>query len=91
MKSRILSGRAISQKALCVCEYTLRPIHETQSPSASIAQSYMPQLFTASSFRLCSADGQKSDFYKSHFRREYKMLHSFWSVKVWQSGIPCRH
>ena len=53
--------------------------------------SHMPQLFTVFVLRLSIAGGQKCDFCRLHFRREYRVVHSFWVVKVWQSGARCRH
>ena len=77
----------------CVREYSqsLWPTHETQGSATSIARSHMPLLFTAFSLRLFSAGGQKCDFCKPHSRRECKVVHSFWVVKVWQSGVRYRH
>ena len=51
----------------------------------------MPQLITAFPFRLSGVGSQKSDFRKSHSRREYEVVHSFGNVKVWQSGVRYRH
>ena len=58
---------------------------------AQASHAHMPQLFTVFPFKLCSAGGQKFEFCKSHFRGEYKVVHSFWNVKGWQSGVRHRH
>ena len=63
--------------AVCENSQSLWHTQETQGPSTSITRSHMPQFFTAFSFRLPSAGGQKCDFCKSHSRRECKVDHSF--------------
>ena len=47
----------------------------------------MSQLFTAFPSRLSNAGGQKCDLRKLHSWQEYKVVHSFWNVKVWQFGV----
>ena len=79
-----------SDGALCENSQSLWHTHGTQGPSTSITHSYIPQLFTAFPLRLSIVGGQKCDFSKSHSRREHKMVHSFWNVKVWQSGVRYR-
>ena len=76
-----------SEGALCENSQSLWHTHETQGPSTIIVRSHMPQLFTALSLGLYSADRQKADFRKSHFRWEYKVVHSFWNVILWQPGF----
>ena len=71
--------------------HSLWHTHETQGPSIIIMHSHIPQLFTVFRLRLSSAGPQKCDFCESHFRGEYKVVHSFWNVKVWQSGVRYRH
>ena len=72
--SGILSGPAIFQKALCVKIRSLSLWHTHETAS----HAHMPQVFTLFPFRLFSAGGQKCDFCKWHFRREYKVVHSLW-------------
>ena len=81
----------VSERTQCENLQSLWHTHETQGPSTSIARSHMPQLFTVFPSRLSTAGGQKCDFCKSHSRGEDKVVHSFWVVKVWQSGVRYRH
>ena len=84
----------LSEGALCENSQSLWQTHETQGPSTSIARSHMPQLLTAFPLRLCSADPQKSDFDKSHSRREHKVVHSLWHTHETQgpsTSIPLSH
>ena len=69
-----------------VREFAVSLVH-SQDTSTSITRFYTSQLFTAFSFRLSNTNPQKCDSLKSHSRREYKVVHSFWVVKVWQSGV----
>ena len=71
--------------------HSLWHTHETEGPKLCIARSQMPQLLTVFPFRLSSAGPQKCDFCKSRSRREYAVVHSFWNVKVWQSGVRYHH
>ena len=86
MVRQFFKRRPVSELAV-----SLAHTHEPQGPSTSITRSPMPQLFTAFSLRLSSAGGQKCDFCKSHSRGGYEVVHSFWNVKVWQSGVRHRH
>ena len=77
-----------SEGALCENSQSLWHTHETQGPSTSITLSQIPQLLTAFPLRLSNTNPQKCDFCKSYFWQEYKVVHSFCNVKMWQSSTP---
>ena len=77
----------LRRRSVCENSQSLWHTHETQGPSTSIVPSHMPQLFTAFPWRLRSVNPQKFDFRKSHFWREFEVVHYFWNEKVWQSEV----